>query len=118
MSDVDLYIMKYDPEVRQRLSTIRLTALSVFREIDEKTYHGMPAIFSDGKIIMFYGAYKGHISICVGDDWVDFLKHQYPQFQYTRFTIKFLHEDPFPADVVQVICELLNQSNNGRVQHI
>jgi len=114
MSDVDLYIMKFNPELQQRLMTIRRTALDVFANAEEKLYHGLPAFSANGKIIMFYGAYKNHISMCVGDDWVDFLKYQYPQFHYTQYTITFQHKEPFPDDVVQVICELLNPGLIGR----
>ena len=111
MSDVDLYIMKFGPEVQQRLMKIRRTALDVFTLMDEKLHHGLPAFSVNGKVIMFYGAYQNHISICVGNDWVDFLKCQYPQFLYTQFTITFQHKEPFPDDVVQVICQLLNQGH-------
>ena len=112
MSDIDLYMMRFGPEVQQRLMSIRLTARSVFQEFEEKTRYGLPAFFANGRLLMFYGAYKDHVSICVGDNWVDFLKYQYPRFRYTKATITFLHEDPFPDDVVQVICELLKHSLN------
>ena len=117
MSEVDLYIMKFNLEVQQRLISIRQIALHVFKDAEEKMCHSLPAFARNGKVFMFYGAYKGHISICVGDDWVDFLKYQYPQFHYTQHTITFQHEDPFPDDVVQVICELLNQGLSGRANH-
>ncbi|MCL2545488.1 MAG: hypothetical protein FWE77_06160 [Clostridia bacterium] len=118
MSDVDAYIMRFHPEIQQRLASIRQTALNVFGDMDEKmieekTRYTLPAFFANGKDILFYGAYKDHISICVGYDWVDFLKCQYPQFHYTKATIQFLHEDPFPDEVVQVICELLKQGLSG-----
>jgi len=109
MSDTDFYISRFGPEIQKRLLSIRQTAHNVFHDAEEKTCHSLPAFFANGRGIFFYGAYKNHISICVGYDWVDFLKCQYPQFQYTKATILFPHADPFPEDVVQVICELLNQ---------
>lgn len=114
MSDIDLYMMRFSPEVQERLVKIRRTALDAFGSIDEKTCHGLPAVFANGMGIMFYGAYKDHISICVGYDWVDFLKSQYPQFHYTKATITFPHQDPFPDEIVQVICELLAQGLRDR----
>ncbi len=110
MSDIDAYIARFSPKVQQRLLYIRQTALSVFGGADEKMYYGYPTICVQGKEIMFYGAYKDHVSICVGDDWIDFLKGQFPQFGYTKATIKFQHSEPFPEDVIQVLCELLGQS--------
>ncbi len=107
MSDTDAYILRFSPKVQQRLLCIRQTALDVFGNVEEKVYYGCPTIYVNGNGIMFYGAYKDHVSICVGYDWIDFLKGQFPQFRYTRATIKFQHKDSFPQEVVQAICELL-----------
>jgi len=108
MEGVDFYIARFSPEVQKRLLTIRQTARAAFQNADEKLYYGLPAFFANGKLFMFYGAYKNHISICMGYDWVDFLKYQYPEFHYTKATITFAHADPFPEDIVQVICGLLS----------
>ena len=114
MSAIDAYISRFSPETQARLVCIRQTALRVFGDVDEKLCHALPAFFKNGRGILFYGAYQSHISICVGYDWVDFLKCQYPQFHYTKATITFPHEDPFPGDVVQVICSLLCQGLSGK----
>ena len=107
MSDVDVYMTRFDSEIQRRLLSIRQTARVVFQGADEKLYHTLPAFSANGKVFMFYGAYKDHISICVGYDWVDFLKYQYPQLSYTKATVTFPHNDPFPEDIVEVICKLL-----------
>jgi len=106
MTEIDQYIMRFSPEIQRRLLTIRQIGCSIFLGADEKLYHTLPAFSKNGKIIIFYGAYKNHISICVGYDWVDFLKTQYPQFSYTKATILFPHMDSFPEDVVEMICKL------------
>ena len=113
MTAVDAYILRFHPEIQQRLHSIRQIARDVFGDAREGTRYSLPAFFANGRELLFYGAYKGHISICVGEDWVDFFKYQYPQFQYTKATVKFPHEEPFPDDVVQVICELLKQGRSG-----
>ncbi len=109
MSAVDEYIARFSPEVRQRLLFIRQTVLNAFGEVEEKIYYGYPTVCVKGDTVLFYGAYKDHVSICVGYEWIDFLKGQFPQFGYTKATIKFPHEDPFPEDVIQTICALLKQ---------
>lgn len=110
MSEVDLYIARFGSETQQRLRFIRQAGLGAFGEVEERLCHSLPAFAKDGKVFMFYGAYKNHISICVGYDWVDFLKAQYPQFHYTQATITFRHKDPFPEEVVRVICGLFGQA--------
>ena len=109
MSDVDQYILKFSPEAQQRLMTIRRIALDVFKNAGEKVSYGIPTLTVDGADILYYAAYKNYISIVVGYDWADFLKSRFPQFQYTRATIQFQHKEPFPDDVISVICGLLKQ---------
>ena len=112
MSDVDFYIMRFNPEVQQRLTKMRRTIFDVFKGINERIYYGIPTISNDSnEIIMHYAAYKGYISIILGYGWVDFLRNQYPQYQYTRATIQFQHKEPFPDEVIQAICELLKQGH-------
>ena len=114
MSDVDLYILRFDPEVQARLAFIRQTAGNVFDDAEERLYHGVPSLFHNGRDFMNYGAYQNHISIHVGYAWADFLRRQYPQFKYTKTTITFQHEELFPEDIVQVICGLLKPGlHNG-----
>ena len=117
MLDVDLYIQRFGPEIQARLNFIRKTAQSTFRNAEERLCHSLPALSVDGRVFMFYGAYKDHISICVGYDWIDFLKSQYPQFSYTRATITFPHDALFPEDMIQVICALLNQNLGDMGNH-
>jgi len=112
-----MYIMKYSPEVQQRLMKIRRTILDVFERVSERIYFGIPTLSIDGKDFLHYAAYKNYISLIVGYDWVDFLKNQFPQFRYTRATIQFQHKDPFPDEVVRVICELLKRSLCGGADH-
>ena len=116
MSDVDRYIMRFCPEIQARLTAIRQTALKVFGDIEERLYHGVPSLFQNGRNFMNYAAYKDHISICVGYDWVDFLKKQYPQLKYTKATVTFQHSNPFPDEMVHAICALLRQGQTGSTQ--
>jgi uncharacterized protein YdhG (YjbR/CyaY superfamily) len=104
------------PETQERLAFIRQTSAHVFPGAEEKLYHALPSLAMGGHVFLFYGAYQAHISICVGYDWVDFLKRQYPQFSYTMATILFPHKDPLPQDVIRVIFDLIKQSldNTGQ----
>ena len=110
MTDIDCYLLRFDPNIQARLAFIRQTAGNVFDGAEEKLYHGHPSLFQNGRDFMNYGAYQHHISICLGYEWVDLLKNLYPQYRYTKTTITFPHADPFPHDVVQTICDLLKQN--------
>lgn len=110
MSEVESYIVRFDPQVQQRLLDIRSIVFEHLPHAEERIYYGIPTITTDGKDILFYVAYKNHISLIIGYDLTDFLKSHYPQYQYTRATIKFPHADAFPHDMVGEICMLLKDT--------
>lgn len=109
MSDVDFYIIQFEPEVQRRLMEIRFSVLNTFLTVDELIYHGVPTFTVNGKDIMNYGAYKDHITIYLGYDWVNFLKNHYPQYHYTKAAMQIPNKDPFPDELIKEICELLKQ---------
>jgi len=107
MAGVDFYITEFEPEIQRRLVLIRLTALDVFRDVEERIYR-VPAFFMiGGKSIMCYRACKSHITIHLGYERVNQLKTRYPQYRYTKYTILLLNKDPFPNELIREICELL-----------
>ena len=109
MSDVDFYIMKFEPEIQKRLMEIRFSALDIFQNVEEKIHFGCPAFTLNGAVmgIMYYGASKNHISINLGYDGVGFMKNRYPQYNYTKTAIQFPHKKPFPSELIDEICEWL-----------
>ena len=111
MSDVELYIARFSPEIQRRLNEIRGIGFEVFTGVEEKVYYGLPTfmIIGSKECKLHYGAYKDHISLIVGYAMKDFLVTVYPQYNYTRATITFPHKDDFPADIVREICVLLEQ---------
>jgi len=119
-NDVIFYITKFDDEIQERLFAIRFTALNDFQGVDEKLYHNAPSFVLDGKEVMNYVAYKKHISIILTYPWQgylkthsrklrEFLQQNYPLHGYTEHTIQFPHKEPFPYELVDLICKLIWQ---------
>ena len=111
--DVDAYIRQFGPEVRRRLEVIRATGFEVFAGAEERIYFAVPTFKVNGKDIMNYAAYKSHVSLIVGYDLIFLLKDKYPQYQYTRATIKFPNTEAFPEELVREICVFLYYSLSG-----
>ena len=110
MSEVELYIMRFSPEVQRRLLDIRRIGFDVFSDAEEKIYHGVPRFMINGKDIMNYGAYKDHITLYVGYAMKDFLSGIYPQCRYTKSAIHFPHGEYLSGEMIREICELLNST--------
>jgi len=107
MSEVELYIMRFPPEIQRRLFEIRAIGFDVFSDAEETIYHRVPTFMIRGKDILNYGAYKDHITLYIGYDMADFLKSAYPQYHYTKAAMQIPHEDCFPWELIREICEIL-----------
>ena len=112
MSEVELYIARFSPEVQRRLVEMRNIGFDVFPNVRERIYYGNPTFTIDGKDILWYAAYKNHISLVIGPAMSDFLRGIYPQYSYTEHTIRFPHEENFPGELIREICELLEHNRN------
>ena len=114
MPDADFYIMQFEPEIQRRLMTIRFAAQKVFPEAEEKIWHGVISLMINNKDVCNYGAYKDHITMWLGYDssgsnLVELVKKRYPKYRYTKVTIQFSHDEPFPDELIREICELLRK---------
>jgi len=107
INDVEFYILKYNAEKQDRLFKIRSAVFEKFPNASERIYYGIPTVELDGKIILHYAAYKNHISIIVCYELAALLQEKYPQYQYTRATVIFTDNKPFPYEFIKEICTML-----------
>jgi uncharacterized protein YdhG (YjbR/CyaY superfamily) len=106
MSDVELYISRFSPEIQSRLLYIRAAGFEAFANAEEKIYHGVPAFMCNGRDIFNYGVYKNHVTLYIGYGMTDLFKKIYPQFNYTKAAMQIPHADPFPKEIIREILEL------------
>jgi uncharacterized protein YdhG (YjbR/CyaY superfamily) len=97
--------MQFSPEVQRRLFYIRSIGFDVFHNAEERIYHRVPTLKFNGKDVLNYGAYKDHITLWLGYPMIDYLKNEYPQYNYTKTTIQFTHLDCFPNELIREIFE-------------
>jgi uncharacterized protein YdhG (YjbR/CyaY superfamily) len=62
MSDIDEYIERFPPDVRQILQKIRTTVAKAVPKAEEKISYRIPAFMLDG-IVIYFAAFKRHIGV-------------------------------------------------------
>lgn len=107
MTDVEIYIIKFNTDKQDRLMKIRSIIFEKFPNATERIYYGIPTMEVDGKIKLQYAAYKNHISLLVGNILPRVLKEKYPEYCYTDYTVVFPDKEPFPESFVKEICGML-----------
>ena len=86
MPSVDEYLARLTPEQREQFERVRRIVLDVVPEAAEKISYGMPTFTYRGKYLVYFGAFKHHMTIFPG-------------------TVKFTVEDPIPEPTLRAMVE-------------
>jgi uncharacterized protein YdhG (YjbR/CyaY superfamily) len=84
MATVAEYLDQVDPAQRAQFERIREVVRGVVPDADETVSYGMPTFTFHGKYLLYFGAFKNHMSVFPG-------------------TIKFTADAPIPAATVEEI---------------
>ena len=104
---VDEYIGSFPPEVQDILRQIRRTIHDAVPDAAEKISYQMPTLTLDDKHVVYFAAWKHHISlypIPAGDE--DFERAVAP-FRAAKGTLRFPLDKPIPYALIERAATLL-----------
>ncbi|MCL2521436.1 MAG: DUF1801 domain-containing protein [Erysipelotrichales bacterium] len=112
--EVNLYFNQQEAINKEKLRMIRRIIRNKINDSEDKVIR-LPAIqvVIKGKGVLYYGAYKNHISIWsfekLGDDYVlvEYIKDKFPQYKYTKATIQIANEQVITEAFLNEICEFI-----------
>jgi uncharacterized protein YdhG (YjbR/CyaY superfamily) len=96
---IEEYIALQPPEVQPLLQAIRRTIQQAAPDAEETVSYQMPA-FKQGKILVWFGAFKTHISIFPKASVVDAFKKKLTSYKTSRGTVQFPIDKPLPLDLI------------------
>lgn len=107
---VDEYLAGFDPEVRERLELVRATLHAAVPGMTDGIRYGMPIVALDGAYVVHYAGWKHHIGMypvpVMAGDQAD-LEVELAPLRSTKDTIKLLHRDPIPTDLLGRLAQAL-----------
>lgn len=106
MTDVDKYILQFEPEVQEKLNTLRQAFLEVLPETRESIRYNMPA-FTVGKHHLYFAAYKTHIGFYPVYDLPE-IEEKISEYRArnTKDSLHFKLNNPLPIELIKSIIEL------------
>ena len=84
MLTVEEYVEQLTPAQREQFERVRKAVHEVVPDVDESITYGMPTFKLNGRQLIYFGAFKKHMTIFPG-------------------TIKFTEKDPLPDDRLKEI---------------
>jgi uncharacterized protein YdhG (YjbR/CyaY superfamily) len=106
MTEVEKYIAQFEPEVKERLTVLRLLFFEVLPGTGESIRYNMPA-FTVGKHHLYFAAYKKHIGFypVYGLPEIEELITPY-RAKGTKDSLHFHHNKPLPVELIKEIIRL------------
>jgi uncharacterized protein YdhG (YjbR/CyaY superfamily) len=106
MNGVEAYIMQFEPEVQEKLKTLRQAFFEVLPHTEESIRYKMPS-FQVGKDHLYFAAYKKHIGFypVYGLDEIESEVSEY-RAKKTKDSLHFMLDEPLPIELIKNIIRL------------
>ncbi len=109
-STIDEYHASFPEDVQGKLDELRKTIKQVVPEAQEVISYNIPA-FKLNKVVVYYAAFKKHISLFPAPTGVEWKKDFEPFHTSGKGTIQFRLDKPLPFDLIKKIVEYRIQTD-------
>jgi len=115
-ASVEEYLAALPPEARAFLEELRETILAAVPEPTEAISYQMPAVRSNGRVVVWYAAFKDHYSVFPATEGVrEALGEELAPYLSGKGTVRLSPEEPVPVALVKRIVEArLEENATGR----
>ena len=108
-ADVDDYVRSCPPVVRGHLEELRVLVHQSVPGAGEKISYQIPTLTLDGRAVLFFAAWKKHLSIYPVPRGDDEFERAVAPYRAAKDAVHLRYERPLPRDVVARIAALLLQ---------
>ncbi len=102
---VDEYLAQFDGEVRARLDTMREVVRAAAADAVEGIAYGMPAYKLDGKPLVYFAGYAGHVGFYATPNGHEAFAEEFGRYRQGKGSAQFPHTEPLPTDLVRRVVE-------------
>lgn len=100
---VDEYIKTFPDDVQAILEKVRKTIRNVVPEGKEVISYQIPAVKVNGKNLIFFAAWKSHISLYPIPTGTEAFRKEISQYIAGKGTLKFSLDKPIPYELIKKI---------------
>lgn len=97
----DQYLAEQSEANRQELNRIRQLVIQLVPEAEESISYGMPAFKYKGKPLLYYAAFKDHLSVFPTSGPISEIEDQLKEFKTGKGTVSFTLKNPLPDSIIE-----------------
>lgn len=106
MSVIDDYLQSVDPQQRAELERIRNIVREIAPEAEEVISYKIPAFKYKGEPLVYFTAFKDHLSLFPTSEPVEQLKNKLQDYKISRGTIQFTLDNPLPESLIKELVRI------------
>ncbi len=103
--DINAYITGFPKDVQAILEQLRATVRDTAPACDEAISYGIPAFKLQGKVLIYFAAFKNHIGFYALPSGNDAFKKELASYKTGKGSIQFPLSEPMPLDLIRKIVE-------------
>lgn len=101
VASVDAYINQFDGEVKKRLDVMRLLIRTTAPLAVESIAYGMPAYKFNGKPLVYFAGYDGHIGFYATPNGHEAFAKEFAKYKQGKGSVQFPNDQPLPVDLIK-----------------
>ena len=102
-TSVDQYIKWFPADVQGILENIRRVIKEVAPQAEETISYGMPAFKFNNRVLVYYAAFKDHVSLFPTGEGVEAFKDKLKGYKASKGTIQLPLDKPIPYELISEI---------------
>lgn len=99
---IDEYILKFSPEVQEKLRMLRKVIKEAAPEAEEKISYQMPAFALHGNLV-YFAVCKNHIGFYPTPSGIETFKNELSEYKSSKGAVQFPIEKPLPYELISKI---------------
>ncbi|HEV7454077.1 MAG TPA: DUF1801 domain-containing protein [Candidatus Saccharimonadales bacterium] len=103
MPTIDDYLTKVTPSQKAEFERIRAIVRQLVPDAEEVISYGMPAFKYNKQYVIWFGAFKNHMSIFPTPHPIEEMKGKLDKFAVAKGTLQFTEQDPIPESTLKEI---------------
>lgn len=111
---IDEYLESFPEDVRRRLQELRAAIRAAAPDAKERISYRMPAFFYGAGVLVYFAAFKNHISLFPTESGVDAFRRELAPYRTSKGTIHFPLDRPLPLKLVARIVKFRAAENRLR----
>lgn len=110
MTTVNDYLDTIDPQQRNEFERLRSIVRQLAPNAVETISYGMPTFKVNGRPLIYFGAFKHHMSLFPTPGPAEQLKDRLISYKVSKGTIQFTFDNPLPDSLIKdIILARLNE---------